>query len=132
MSINDYEEAILLWEKTEGMGLGESDSYDCIKSFLERNEKLSYVYIEGEKMIGAVLCGHDGRRGFLYHLAVDKMNRNRGVGSRLVETCLKNLKMQGIHKCHIFVMGTNETGKQFWDKSEWEYRNDLLIYSRKL
>lgn len=130
MIINDYEEVIDLWKKTEGVGLSESDSKQHIQNFLNRNKGLSNVYIKNDIVVGTVLCGHDGRRGYIHHLAVDEKYRGNKIGSDLISTCLEELKKDGILKCHLFVFNENELGKSFWKGTGWSLRDDLLIFSK--
>jgi ribosomal protein S18 acetylase RimI-like enzyme len=130
LTLRDYPRVMALWEATEGMGMGPSDSRESIALFLRRNRGLSLVAMEGKTLVGAVLCGHDGRRGFLYHLAVAPTHRGRGLGKKLALKCLAGLRAQGIHKCHIVVYTHNTEGQKFWQKIGWEKRGNLLIMSR--
>jgi ribosomal protein S18 acetylase RimI-like enzyme len=132
MTMADYESAMTLWEKTEGIGLSQADSRENIGRFLSRNPGLSFVAIEDGTLVGAVMSGHDGRRGFLYHLAVAPEQRRRGTGRLLVEACLKELAKQGMQKCHIFVLADNESGKRFWRGTGWYERFDLTAMSHDL
>jgi ribosomal protein S18 acetylase RimI-like enzyme len=132
MSMADYDAAIALWKGMEGIGLSQADSRENIKIFLARNPRLSFVAYEDEKLVGAVMSGHDGRRGFLYHLAVAPEHRLKGTGKHLVDACLKELEMQGMRKCHIFVKAENEPGKKFWRRTGWYERFDLMAMSRDL
>lgn len=131
-TIKDYDQMYQLWGNTEGMGLSDSDTKENIEKFLNKNQGLNYVCEEEEKIIGTILCGEDGRRGYLYHLAVDKEYRRSGIGKQLVEIVLKNLKKRGIIKCHLFVYYENELGKTFWEKTGWYKRDELLIYSKDI
>lgn len=131
-TIKDYDQMYQLWENTEGMGLSDSDTKEYIEKFLNKNQGLNYVCEEEEKIIGTILCGEDGRRGYLYHLAVDKEYRRSGIGKQLVEIVLRNLKKRGIIKCHLFVYYENELGKTFWEKTGWYKRDELLIYSKDI
>jgi ribosomal protein S18 acetylase RimI-like enzyme len=130
MNINDYEDAFSLWTSTEGMGIGGSDTKDAISQFLKRNPGHSFVCVDVDGLVGTILCGHDGRRAFIYHLSVSSTHRNRGIGKSLVKIALERLKSEGIVKCHLMVYVDNELGNQFWVKSEWDKRNDILIYSK--
>jgi len=130
LDIEDYDLVINLWKSTEGIGLSDADSKDNIKGFLQRNPGLSLVAIKGCELVGAILCGHDGRRGYLHHLAVRKDLRLNGLGKELVKNCLQRLKEAGIDKCHIFVFRENEQGIGFWTKNGWQTRLDLHIMSR--
>ncbi|WP_245954559.1 GNAT family N-acetyltransferase [Paenibacillus flagellatus] len=130
MTMNDYEAAIGLWRATEGLVLSEADSERSMELFLRRNPGLSFVGVEDEAVIGTALCGHDGRRGFLYHVAVRAEYRGRGVAKRMVERCLDGLREAGISKCHLFALEGNEIGNRYWAGSGWERRNGILLYSR--
>jgi ribosomal protein S18 acetylase RimI-like enzyme len=129
-TIEDYEAAFALWKKTEGIGLSEADSKPNIKTFLEENPGTSFVAVDGGELVGAVLCGQDGRRGFLYHLAVRSEKRRSGIGKVLVDRCIERLARLGLRKCHIFVMADNEEGQRFWGKTGWFLRPDLVVMSR--
>jgi len=132
LKIEDYQEIYDLWSKTPGVGLSKADSYDNIQRFLLRNEGMSFVCRYGDKIIATILCGHDGRRGFIYHLAVEEGYRRWGIGGTLVEKCLQKLKEVGIDKCHIFVYLKNEPGNAFWSAKGWMKRDDLFVYTKSL
>ena len=91
---------------------------------------MSFVAVDGGRVVGAVLCGSDGRRGFLHHLAVDTGSRKTGIGKRLVESCLAALDAAGLRKCHLFVLSSNVPGQQFWKRIGWEERTTLKVMSR--
>ena len=126
---DDYESAFQLWEKTEGMSIGKADSSDSFDIFIKMNNRLSFGAFADGKLIGTVLCGTDSRRGYIYHLAVKDDFRGKGIGSKLIDLSLSALKKEGIEKCHIFVFKTNETGNVFWEKSGWEKRKDINVFS---
>ena len=130
MTIADYEEALALWQGSEGVGLSAADSREAIAAYLQRNPDLSMVAFVGTSLVGAVLCGHDGRRGFIHHLAVAPAYRRRGIGSALVRSCLARLRALGIGKCHLFVFHANESAQAFWRAQGWHVRHDILIMSR--
>jgi ribosomal protein S18 acetylase RimI-like enzyme len=132
MQIEDYNKAYTLWLNIEGLGLSEADSEENIRSYLYRNKGLSFVCDYKGEIIGTALCGHDGRRGFIYHVAVDKEYWSNGIGKRLVSQCLSKLKDEGILKCHLFVMNNNEIGNGFWNRSGWTFRDDFAVYSKTL
>ena len=129
MSIEDYEQAYALWEKTEGIGLSDADKKENIQMYLDRNPELSFVALSKDKIIGTVLSGHDGRRGFIHHLVVDMDRQRQGIGEKLVKKCLETLKQKNIQKCHIFVYRDNVSGKDFWKHIGWKLRKDLDILS---
>jgi ribosomal protein S18 acetylase RimI-like enzyme len=129
LTMADYPEVIALWEGMPGIGLSSADSPEAIARYLNRNPGVSFVARKDGKVIGAVLGGHDGRRGYLQHLAVVPGSRHHGVGKTLVEKCLGALNKQGIKRCHIFVYSNNETGLKFWEYAGWFRRDNLLIMS---
>jgi putative acetyltransferase len=128
-TLDDYDDAYALWKATEGLGLSEADSRVNIASFLARNPGSSFVAVAGGALVGAVLCGSDGRRGYLHHLAVSPAHRRAGTGTALVDRCLAALGSQGLRKCHIFVIAANEEGKRFWSRVGWEERTTLVVMS---
>ena len=128
-TLKDYDAAIALWKSSDGIGLSQADSAPNIERFLSHNQGLSCVAEEDGRLVGAVLCGQDGRRGFLHHLAVASSHRRRGVGKTLVDRCLAALGAIGIRKCHIFVLAANEEGKRFWMQTGWEERTTLVVMS---
>jgi len=126
----DLEAAHGLWAESEGVGLTESDTPDRLRAFLERNPDLSLIARDGTRLVGAVLCGHDGRRGYLNHLAVLPEYRGRGLGRQMIETCLAALATLGILKCTIFVYADNDAGQQFWKRCGWTARRELKVLQR--
>jgi putative acetyltransferase len=128
--IADYATVHALWRRTEGVGLGESDDRKAIGRFIRRNPDLSLVATSGGSVIGAVLCGHDGRRGYLHHLAVARRWRRRGIGRTLVAACLERLREQGIPKCNLFLFTRNVAGRGFWRHLGWNVRADLRLVQR--
>jgi len=132
MNIEDYQEVINLWSKTQGVCISSADSKEHIKSFLKRNKDLSFVCELNQKIVGTIMCGHDGRRGYIYHLAVDESYRLKGIGKALVEKAIGQLKDHGIGKCHLFVVKNNENGKNFWSKIGFEKREDIEVFSKDI
>jgi len=131
-TIADYEKALALWCSMEGVGLSAADSRENIEQFLLRNPGLNFVACEGDNLVGAVLCGHDGRRAYVYHLAVAPSYRRQKVGCALVERCLGALRQYGIEKCHLFVFGNNAPAIAFWKHNGWAPRTDIMLMSQKL
>ncbi len=131
--MEDYDEAYALWEASEGIGLSAADSRENIALFIRQNPALSFVAVPaasgGRGILGAVLASCDGRRGFLYHVAVSRAARGRGIGRALVERSLAALAARGMRKCHIFVASDNHEGKRFWEKLGWEERTTLFVMS---
>ena len=129
-SMTDYEEAVALWREMPEIGLDDADTPEQMRSFLARNPGLSFVVRDRGKLVGAVLCGHDGRRGYLHHLAVDRAYQGAGIGRALVDRCLSALAAVGIARCNIFVFAENEEGKGFWEKTGWLTYEGLEVMYR--
>ncbi len=127
---DDYTEIVELWRNTPGMGMSRTDSEEGITSFLLRNKSFSFCWKEEDKIIATLLCGHDGRRGYIYHVMTAPEFRGRGIALKLTEKCLQRLKEAGIDKCHLFVFADNEPGNTFWSSTGWIKRDDILLYSR--
>ena len=130
MSLDDYQTVAALWQSIEGIGLSAADEPKNIARYLDRNPGLSLVAVDEGRLIGAVLCGHDGRRGFIHHLAVAPGFRRKGVGKALVNRCLENLAAEEIGKCHLFVFADNMEAVLFWEGVGWHSREELQIFSR--
>ena len=114
MTLDDHEEAFRLWANVEGVDLGDDDNRDRLRIYLDRNSGLCFVAIKGEEIVGTILCGHDGRRGILRHLAVDEAHRKKGIARALVQESLAALAKEGIEKCNVFVLESNAEGLRFW------------------
>ena len=132
MAVDDLEAVAVVWNATEGVGMNESDGPEQLRGFLDRNPGLSLIARDGSRLVGAVLCGHDGRRGFLYHLAVLTDYRKRGLGRAMVDRCLKSLSMLGLLRCNILIYVDNHSGEQFWRKGGWFERNELKLLQRDI
>lgn len=132
MSIENYDAVYAVWKGSEGVGLSDADSKEGIKHFLERNPGLSYVALDGDQIVGAALCGHDGRRGYIHHLSVINSHRRRGIGRSLVSRCMFALMQIGISKCHLFVFDANQGAIDFWNKVGWTQRVELMMMSQHL
>jgi N-acetylglutamate synthase len=118
--IEDYDSAVELWHRVEGVEVAEGDSKEEIAHYILRNPGLSRVAEEGRKIVGAVLCGHDGRRGLIYHLAIESTYRRQALGKRLVEECLNALGKAGIKRALLLVAEDNASGRSFWHRCGWE------------
>ena len=132
MQPEDYTNAIQLWQGLPGLGLSSADRQEAIQTFLNRNPKTCFVAVQADEVIGTILGGSDGRRGYLYHLAVHTDHQKQGLGKELVQTCLDALQQQGIEKCHIFVIADNQEGLNFWQRIGWELRSDILVLSKNI
>jgi putative acetyltransferase len=130
--MSDYDAAVSLWRDAEGVMLGAADERDAIARFLAHNDGLSFAARSDGRLVGAALCGSDGRRGYLHHVAVEPASRRQGIATALVERCLDALRPRGVEKCHLFVLVGNEDALRFWDRSGWARRGDLVMMSRVL
>ena len=130
--IGDYDSAVALWNAVQGVELCEGDSREEIRAYLERNPGLSRVVEVDGTIAGAALCGHDGRRGFIYHLAVSPAHRGRGVGKMLLEDCVRVLGGTGLKRAIILVEEENSLGREFWLRNGWEDITGALPMGRDL
>lgn len=129
MTEEDYEQVHTLWLSISGFGIRSiDDSKEGVAKFIRRNPTTSVVAEEDGKVVGCILCGHDGRRGCLYHVCVDQAYRKHGIGKSMVNFCIQALKEEGINKVSIIAFTTNEVGNKFWRKMGWEFREDLNYY----
>jgi len=129
MTIEDYDAVIGLLTATSGVRLRDADAREATSRYLERNPGLSFVAIIDGAAAGCVMCGHDGRRGYIQHLAVSQRHRRGGIGSALVEACLTRLEELGILKTHIDVLVENQQAIDFWNRRGWHKREDILRFS---
>ena len=129
MTIEDYENVSALWHKIKGFSIRSiDDSREGVERFLKRNPDTSVVAIEDGKVVGAILCGHDGRRGCLYHVCVDPEYRMRGIGKSMVVFCMNALKAENISKVSLIAFTKNDIGNAFWNTIGWTERLDLNYY----
>lgn len=133
MSVNDYEEVYDLWINTPGMGLNTiDDSREGVEKYLNRNPNTCFVAENDGWIVGVIMAGHDGRRGFIYHTAVDLQYRNQGIGKELVEHVMSALEKEGIHKAALVAFSKNETGNIFWEKIGFTERRDLVYRNKNI
>jgi len=130
--IGDHERAVALWNKIDSVEICEGDSREEVAEYLKRNPGLSRVAEAEGEMVGAVLCGHDGRRGLIYHLAVAAEYRGRGVGKLLLDDCLRGLQEAGLKRAIILVEGNNAAGQKFWLREGWENIDCAIPMTKEL
>lgn len=129
MKIEDYDQIYSLWSKIKGFGIRSiDDSREGIERFLKRNPTTSVVAEEDGKIVGAILCGHDGRRGCFYHVCVDEEYRMRGIGKSMVVFAMEALKEEKINKVSLIAFTKNDIGNAFWKEIGWTKREDLNYY----
>lgn len=125
----DYPKLIKLWEAAGNIEVRQTDTPEVLARFLYRNPTCSYAAYAGTRLIGAILAGHDGWRGHLYHMAVKPDYRERGVGTRLVNAAVSAIKSEDIQKIHCLVKRDNLIAQQFWEACSFEMREDLYDFS---
>ena len=129
MTIEDYEGVYALWMSIKGFAIRSiDDSKEGVARFLLRNTDTSVVAVEDGRIIGAILCGHDGRRGCLYHVCVRQECRRKGVGKAMVVFCMEKLKAEQISKVSLIAFTANDIGNAFWRRIGWTKREDLNYY----
>ena len=132
MSIKDFLGMIALWKSLPGIGLSGADEREKLAKFIEKNARTCFVLKTEGRVMGTILGGNDGRRGYIYHLAVEPKYQKYGYGKILVDAILENFKLDGIQKSHIFVISDNREGIDFWQHIGWTLRDDVLIMSKDL
>lgn len=129
MTIDDYDEVFAMWQITSKRALSKADERDQIARYLQRNAGMSQVAVTDGKIVGTVLAGHDGRRGFIHHMAVLPQFRRRRIGHKLAERAIACIAADEIDKTHIFCYQNNETGQDFWRDFGFEKRDDVYVFS---
>lgn len=133
MNISDYEKVYAVWISCKGMGLNNlDDSREGIERFLLRNPETCFVAEANETVVGVIMSGHDGRRGYIYHTAVLPEYRNRGIAANLVENAMSAMKNAGINKVALVVFDRNEGGNAFWEKMGFAVREDLVYRNKNI
>jgi len=133
MSIADYDGVYDLWIHTPGMGLNSlDDSREGIAKYLKRNPTSNFVAESDGRIVGVILAGHDGRRGYIYHTAVSPDYRNQGIGKRLVECAMAALDKEGINKVALVAFKSNDMGNGFWEKIGFSERDDLVYRNKNI
>ena len=133
MRPSDYESVYQLWTSCRGMGLNDlDDSKESIEKFLNRNPETCFVAEEGQSVIGAVIAGNDGRRGYIYHAAVSPAHRRRGVATKLIDSVISAFGRLGVNKVALVVFSANADGNAFWEKIGFSSREDLVYRNRAI
>lgn len=129
MTIDDYGAVVELWRSCEGLSIRDADSRDGVQRYLARNPGLSFVAARGARIVGSIMAGHDGKRGYIQHLAVAEEARRQGVATSLVARCVDALRAEGIEKSHVHVLKNNGDGRAYWSKLGWRQRGEVVMYS---
>lgn len=129
MAPEDYDKVYRLWCGIKGFGIRSmDDSKEGVEKFLKRNPTTSVVALDKEDIIGAILCGHDGRRGCFYHVCVKESYRKHGIGKKMAAFAMQALREEGINKVSLIAFKSNRVGNRFWRKVGWTFREDLNYY----
>lgn len=133
MTMDDYDEVYELWLNTPGMGLNDiDDSRAGIEKYMKRNPNTCFVAKENEEIVGVILSGHDGRRGYIHHTAVAVSERKKGIGTALVDAAMNALSGEAINKVALVVFSKNVTGNSFWENKGFEVRKDLAYRNKAI
>ncbi len=133
MVLDDYDSVFQLWTSTPGLGLNEfDDSKDGVARYLNRNPNTCFVALEGEQIVGAILSGHDGRRGYIHHTVVAEGNRGQGIGAALLQAAVNALEEENIRKVALVVFENNRSGNEFWENRGFQARTDLIYRNKQL
>lgn len=129
MKLEDYDEIYKLWMSIHGFGIRSiDDSKEGVARFLERNPSTSVVAVQDGRIVGTIMCGHDGRRGCFYHVCVHEDYRKRGIGKSMAVACMRALQKEQINKVSLIAFKSNEIGNRFWQGEGWTFRDDLNYY----
>ncbi len=133
MTPADYDDVRALWMTIRGFGIRAlDDSREDIERFIARNPTTSVVARDGDRIVGSILCGSDGRQGALYHVCVAKEYRRRGIGRQMVAFCMHQLRYMGINKVSLIAFTTNEAGNAFWNRIGWTRKTNVNYYEFEL
>ena len=133
MTKSDYEAVYHLWLSCPGVALNTTDdSPEGIGKFLDRNPTSCFVAVDDGKVVGVIMAGHDGRRGYLHHTAVSPDHRRQGIASALTDAALEALKAEGIVKVNLVAFRRNEEGNAFWEQQDYTLREDLTYWDKVL
>ena len=129
MTIEDYEGVNALWHGIKGFVLRSiDDSNEGVSRFIKRNPNTCVIAEEDGKIVGSILCGHDGRKGCMYHVCVAEEYRKRGIGTAMVAFALERLHEEEINDVSIVAFSKNDVGNKFWKKLGWEMQANLNSY----
>ncbi len=126
MTADDYDTVAELWKSSNGVGVSPDDSKEYISKYLQRNPNTSFVAVENGEIVGTILAGHDGYRGFIHHTAVATAHRGMGIGTKLANAAVDAIRNEGINKVVLIAFKTNTPGNSFWEKQGFKVREDLF------
>ena len=132
MEVSDIPASIELWKNMKGLAIRGSDNIRDLSEHVKMNSSHNFVAASGDRLIGTVLGGFDGRRGYIYHLAVHEDFRKKNTGRELMERCFQSFKEINVSKCHMMVLSDNTEAQEFYAKIGCELRTEILVYSKTL
>jgi N-acetylglutamate synthase len=116
MTLKKYDELIAFWKSISGVWVSDDDSYENLETYFKRNPGTNFIAVHDDEIIGTVKCSHDGRRGYLHHVAVKEEYRNLGIAKAMVEKCIGILRKEGIKQFRLFVLDSNKEAQEFWKR----------------
>jgi N-acetylglutamate synthase len=133
MTLKKYDELIAFWKSIDGVWVSDDDSYENLKVYFKRNPDTNFIAVHEGKIIGTVKCSHDGRRGYLHHVAVKEEYRKMGIAKEMVEKCIGILRKEGIKQFRLFVLDSNKHAMDFWkhlgfEEDSYDYRTFRKSY----
>ena len=128
----DFDSVLKFWSENDGVGTRGFESLGQLDAFLNRNPGLSFKITDGDEIVGTIMCGHDGRRGYVHHLVVKKDYPTLAIGKTLIDRGLKELRAVGIAKCHIFIAADNSGCVEFWRSIAWDESGGLKLFSHDI
>ncbi|WP_220272081.1 GNAT family N-acetyltransferase [Helicobacter didelphidarum] len=129
MNIHDYQKVLSLWKSIEGFYIRSiDDSFEGMSKFLERNPSTNVVALQGDEIIGSILCGYDGRCAYFYHVCVKKEHRHKQIGKRMVDFVIQELQNIGATHINLVAFKSNEAGNLFWQELHWTLKEELNLY----
>ena len=130
IQIEDYDDLIAFWQTLDGILLNDADSRENIERYLKRNPGMSFVAHDGEQVVASAMAGHDGRRGYIFHVGVAPGYRRYGLARTILGMCYDRLREAGIAKCYIFLLKDNDSGEEYWNSQGWSACNEYNVMSK--
>lgn len=132
MSLDNYDDSLALWQSIPEIRLNNADNLDSMRKYLQRNPAQSFVCKHQDEIIGTIMCGNDGRRAFIYHLAVAPAHRRRGIGGELVRLAVQEQVKLGIDTCALFILNDNNNGKEFWSQLGFSFVEEAAAMAKTI
>jgi N-acetylglutamate synthase len=129
---SDFDKALRFWSETRGIGVSAVDTRNLLSTFLKRNPGLSFKVVDNDEVVATILCAHDGKRGYLHHIAISERYAGHGLARLLTDRSLEELRRLGIAKCHLFIDSTNSEMQQYWKSNDWNEQREISIFTHDL